>query len=233
MPRCERPHDRPDRLARLASLARFARVLLSALSLSLAASACASAKTSRGDVLSQGSPHPLIGRPAPVFTTATLDGGEVSLHSARAEGRSDAHVTVVHFFATWAEASKETLPKLEQLWSKYHASGLEVIALSVDDIAAPVPDFVRTYGVKYPVAWDGGKALVRHWLAPEVPATFIIDARGVVRAAFLGYDDGFESEIEIDVRILTAERDADRTRALTRALMRKRAPLHATNRALP
>ena len=172
--------------------------------------ACAPARPPRRDVLAEGSPHPLVGQIAPLVATTALDGAEMSLRASGEAGEREPHVTVVHFFATWAESSKETLPKLEQIWAKYHAGGLVVLAVSVDDVAAPLPDFVRTYGVKFPVAWDGAKSIVRPWLARDVPATFIVDARGVVRAAFIGYDDGFESEIEIDVRILGSERGGDR-----------------------
>ena len=182
--------------------------LTRALAMTLAAHAldCAHAPTYLADGIAQGAPHPLVGRAAPSLSIDALDGGAASLFPARS---ADPHVTIVHFWATWSEASKQTLPKLEQVWKKHRASGLDVLAVSVDDVSADVPDFARTYGVKYPVAWDGGKSVVRHWLVREVPATFVVDARGVVRAAFLAYDDGFESEVESDVRVLTAERDAD------------------------
>ena len=176
-----------------------------AMTFAVLALGCGRAKTYLGDGLAQGAPHPLVGRAAPPLSAQALDGGEISLFPARP---TESRVTIVHFWATWSDASKQTLPKLAQIWNKYRASGLDVLAVSIDDVAANVPDFARTYGVKYPVAWDGNKSVVRRWLAREVPATFVVDAHGVVRAAFLAYDDGFESEVEIDVRILTAERDA-------------------------
>lgn len=199
-----------------------ASAALLAIAIVATSAACAPAKGPRRDVLAEGSPHPLVGQKAPPFATTAIDGAEMSLRPSGEAGAREPHVTVVHFFATWAESSKQTLPKLEQIWAKYHAGGLVVLAVSVDDVAAPLPDFVRTYGVKYPVAWDGAKSIVRQWLAREVPATFIVDAGGVVRAAFAGYDDGFESEVEIDVRILGSERDGDRraqSRAHTRTLI--------------
>lgn len=61
-----------------------------------------------------------------IFTVKALNTGKpVSL--------APGEVTVVDFCATWREPCKKSFPKLQALYMKYQAGGLEIIGLSVDD----------------------------------------------------------------------------------------------------
>jgi len=166
--------------------------------LALLLAGCAHARPLEADGLAAGAPHPLVHQRAPSVSIVDIDGA--ILDSARLDGK----VTVVHFFATWADASRATLPKLEELYERYHRQGVEIVALSVDDDGLAVSDFARTYGARFTVAWDQRKDVVRHWLVRHVPCSFVVDRHGVVRAAFVGAHDGFEVEIETDLKILAA-----------------------------
>lgn len=134
--------------------------------------------------------HELSGAVAPDLEADGIDGGRISLHALRGQ------IAVVAFWATWAPACRDALPALERLYTKYHARGLEVIGVSEDDAMAGVPEFVHATGVTFPVAWDDGRTRVADWYARQIPAVFVVDRRGVVRAAFRGWRDGADVEIE-------------------------------------
>ena len=79
---------------------------------------------------------------------------------------------------------------------------MELIAVSEDDENQGLTDFGSTYGAKFPLVWDDGKNIASKWQPKSMPATFIVDKKGVVRFVHLGYHDGEEAEIEKEVKSL-------------------------------
>lgn len=141
--------------------------------------------------------HPLIGSPGPDFSQTAVNGkGKVSLKGVNGK------VAIVDFWATWCEPCKKSFPKLQELNVKYKASGLEIIGISEDDENQGLTDFGTTYGAKFPLVWDDGKAIAGKWQPKSMPATFIVDRKGIVRFVHLGYHDGEEAEIEKEVKSL-------------------------------
>jgi len=141
--------------------------------------------------------HPLIGSPAPDFSAAWANGkGRAAVKG------SSGKVLIVDFWATWCEPCKKSFPKLEALYTKLQASGMDLIAVSEDDENNGLVDFGNTFGAKFPLVWDSGKAIAGKWQPKAMPSTFIVDKKGIVRFAHLGYHDGEELEIEKEVKSL-------------------------------
>ena len=111
-------------------------------------------------------------------------------------------VVIVDFWATWCEPCKKSFPKLQELFVKYKASGMDLIAVSEDADTNGITDFGTTFGAKFPIVWDGGKAIAGKWQPKSMPSTFIVDKMGIVRFVHLGYHDGEEAEIEKEVKSL-------------------------------
>jgi len=144
-----------------------------------------------------GAKHELVNNPAPDFSADSVNGkGKVAL--AQWKGK----VVLVDFWATWCEPCKKSFPKLEELRVKYAASGFEIAAISEDDEQNGVKDFGTSYGAKFPLLWDKDKSLANKWHPPNMPSSFILDKKGVVRFVHLGYHDGEEKEIEAELKSL-------------------------------
>ena len=143
----------------------------------------------------EGEKHPLVGTQAPAFAMDSAVGGTKIKMDAMA-----GKVVIVDFWATWCEPCKKSFPKLQELNVKYKASGLEIVGISEDDENTGVKDFGSTYGAKFPIGWDNGKTIAGKWQPKSMPATFIVDKKGVVRFVHLGYHDGEEAEIEKEVK---------------------------------
>ncbi len=144
-----------------------------------------------------GAKHELLNNPAPTFALESVNGkGKVDL--AQWKGK----VVLVDFWATWCEPCKKSFPKLEELRVKYAASGFEIVAVSEDDEQNGVKEFGTTYGAKFPLLWDKDKSLANQWHPPNMPSSFILDKKGVVRFVHLGYHDGEEKEIETELKSL-------------------------------
>jgi peroxiredoxin len=167
------------------------------LSLFVALAGCGSEpKTAASESGSRGSKGAVRqGDVAPTFTLDSLNGqGKLAI----APGK----VTIVDFWATWCEPCKKSFPKLQDLYVKYKASGLEIVAVSVDDEKTGVADFAKTYGAKFPVGWDDGHKVAGQWGPENMPSTYIIDKKGVVKHVHRGYHDGEEAEIEKELKAL-------------------------------
>jgi len=173
----------------------FSVVLLSS---ALALGACGgSSAGGEGASNASDAAHPLIGSPGPEFSQQSVNGkGKISFKGLNGK------VAIVDFWATWCEPCKKSFPKLQELYVKYKASGLEIAAISEDDENQGLTDFGSTYGAKFPLVWDDGKAIAGKWQPKSMPATFIVDRKGIVRFVHLGYHDGEEAEIEKEVKSL-------------------------------
>ncbi len=151
------------------------------------------AKTAPTEITCKGKPE--IGKPASPFKMAAMGGGKTGLEKGK--------VTLVDFWATWCEPCKKSFPKYQELYVKYKASGLEIVAVSVDDedTKKEIASFVKTHGdVKFPVAWDDGHKVAECYKPPGMPSAFIIDKQGVVKFMHQKYTPAEEKEIEKEIK---------------------------------
>ena len=155
------------------------------------------AAPSKGGETAKGGGHPLLGSAVPDFAAPSVNG------KGRATVKSNAgKVTIVDFWATWCEPCKKSFPRLEDLYVKYRASGMDIVAVSEDDENEGIPAFGNSFGAKFPLVWDNGKAIASKWQPKSMPSTFVVDRKGVIRFVHLGYHDGEEAEIEREVKSL-------------------------------
>jgi cytochrome c biogenesis protein CcmG/thiol:disulfide interchange protein DsbE len=145
----------------------------------------------------------LVGKPAPDFSvTAVANGkGKVTLADLRGS------VVLVDFWGTFCEPCKKSFPKLQDLNTKYGASGLKIVGISEDepDDKDAIPGFATTYGAKFTLGWDENKSAARHYKPETMPSSFLIDKGGVVRYAHVGYHDGEEVEVEKEIKELLGQ----------------------------
>jgi peroxiredoxin len=111
-------------------------------------------------------------------------------------------VVIVDFWATWCEPCKKSFPKLQDLNARYKADGLAVVGVSEDDDKGGIKEFANSFGADFPLLWDSDKSIAGKWEPGSMPATFIIDRKGLVRFMHHGYHDGEELEIEKEVKSL-------------------------------
>jgi peroxiredoxin len=117
-----------------------------------------------------------IGKPAPDFAASDLQGKALRLESLR--GR----YVLLDFWATWCAPCVAELPRLQAANARYHARGLEIVGVSLDESKEAVADFVKTRNVPWRQIHNasGGADLVEAFGVAAIPATFLIDPRGVI-----------------------------------------------------
>jgi thiol-disulfide isomerase/thioredoxin len=140
-----------------------------------------------------------VGSFAPAFAgLEPLTGFPASLDALR--GR----VVLLDFWASWCGPCRILSPVLSGWQARYGAQGLTVLGVTTDspDVAASAKE---TLGIRYPVASDAQAATSKAYGVASLPTLFIIDRKGVVRDAAIGYDPGQDAEVEALVKTLLAE----------------------------
>jgi len=172
-------------------------LMISVLAVSMAVG-CGDSGTAGGAESANGAQHELVGKAAPDFSVDTANGkGKVSLASLKGK------VVIVDFWATWCGPCKESFPKLQELYTKYNASGAEIVGLSEDDENQGIAEFAQAHGnAKFPVGWDNGKSIAGQYKPPTMPTSFVIDKNGIVRFVHVGYHDNDQAELETEIKQL-------------------------------
>jgi peroxiredoxin len=103
---------------------------------------------------------------------------------------------------------RSSFPKLQDLYTKYAATGLRIVGISEDeaDDKGAIPGFANTYGAKFTLGWDGDNSIAHSYKPETMPSSFLIDKQGVVRYAHVGYHDGDEAKVESEIKQLLAGR---------------------------
>jgi peroxiredoxin len=116
------------------------------------------------------------------FTLGALDGSRRSLSSFKGK------VVLLSFWATWCGPCKAELPSIQALYNKMSAKGLVVLAVDLGEGKAKVAQFVREYGLTFPVLLDTDASVGSSYGASSIPTNYLIDRSGRIIARVVGYD---------------------------------------------
>jgi cytochrome c biogenesis protein CcmG/thiol:disulfide interchange protein DsbE len=171
-------------------------VALTAVSL-LACGGSPAASTSApraGPATEEPARGPGVGERAPALSLTSIEGAPMSLVRGK--------VTLVVFWATWSAPDKQELIKLEEISRRYGSANLAILALSVDDAAALLPEFAKTYGLRFSIGWDAGHRIASIYRPGSDPTTYVVDGDGIIRFVHFGYHDGEAETIASEIASL-------------------------------
>jgi thiol-disulfide isomerase/thioredoxin len=133
---------------------------------------------------------------APGFAITTLDGQQVSLDALAGK------VVLIDFWATWCGPCREALPRIRSIAHKFSEQPLVVISISLDKDEAKWKDFVAKNGMTWLQYRDGSfdGSIARTFGVNAIPATFTIDADGVLEDQHVG-----DADIERKLKKLVAQ----------------------------
>ena len=118
---------------------------------------------------------------APELELARLSGaGKGSLADYRGK------VVVLNFWASWCDPCRAESPLLERWHRRISRSGGTVLGVDVLDVSSDARDFVRKYGLSYPMLRDGSGDSLEQFGVVAYPETFVIDRRGHIAATRRG-----------------------------------------------
>jgi len=134
-------------------------------------------------------------RVAPGFTApALLAPGDVSLAQFRG------HPVLLEFWASWCGPCWRSFPVLDRLHASYHAQGLEILAVSVDEDAADARRYAERSPHGFALLHDPGGRIADSYRVEAMPRAFLIDADGRIVQDFEGFSAAVEQRLEAAVR---------------------------------
>ena len=126
----------------------------------------------------------ITGAPAPGFTVASLDGGEVSLADF-----SD-KVVLLNIWATWCLPCLHEMPSMQRLYEALEGEDFEILAVSIDapfgsDDAAGRPGgdlaaFASELGLTFPILHNPSGDIQQLYQTTGVPESFLIGKDGLI-----------------------------------------------------
>lgn len=120
-----------------------------------------------------------IGSVAPDFSAPNQEGTATSLKSAMGK------LTLIDFWASWCGPCRKENPNVVALYKDFHAKGLNIIGVSLDEKAdkwkeAIAKDQLTWTHISNLKGWED--PIAKRYFVDGIPATFLLDEKGVVIA---------------------------------------------------
>ncbi len=125
----------------------------------------------------------LLHKHAPAFVREDLNHKKLALASFRGK------VVLLNFWATWCAPCQLEMPRFVAWQNQYGPRGLQVIGISMDDDPAPVRALCAKLKLNFPVAMGDEKIGGLYGGILGLPVTYLIDAKGAIRAEYRGQVD--------------------------------------------
>lgn len=158
-----------------------------------------------------GKTHPAVGRSLSLLELEPLtgDGQPIRLDDVRGK------VVLINFWGTWCPPCRIEFPHMVNLQQQFHARddfrllsvscGYSIDSEEPDELRQQTLEFLRQQHADLPTYADpDGTTRIAMINSANLegfgyPATILLDAEGVIRAVWLGYDDGYEYDMETSV----------------------------------
>lgn len=129
---------------------------------------------------------------APDFTLDTLDGKKVSLKEY--QGKK----VILNFWATWCPPCREEMPEMQKFYQDYRQEDVEILAVNLEYSETKpekIRDFVKEYGIAFPIPLDEKNTTGKQFRAVSIPTSYFIDEKGIITKMHIGpMDYGFMEE---------------------------------------
>ena len=140
----------------------------------------------------------LVGRLAPDFSTATLDGRTVSLADFRGQKK-----VVIAFWASWCGPCRLEMPALIEFYKKNHSdsSDFEILAVSIDEDTKEAENFATSQKLNFPVLLDPAENVAKAYEVEGIPTMFVIDKDGRILFGHSGYSATMQYQLANELGI--------------------------------
>jgi len=139
-----------------------------------------------------------VGDKFPLLDPSTLVGGTPPA--------TEGQITLVDFWASWCAPCKMSFPRYAQLYAKYQAQGLVIVAVSADENQSAFDAFVKKESPPFATLRDKTHKLVSQVKVPAMPTCYLLSRDGRVRFIHQGFHGTTtEEDIRREIESLLAE----------------------------
>ena len=124
-----------------------------------------------------------VHQPAPDFELPVIghQGSTIALSSLKGQ------VIVLNFWASWCLPCRDEAPGLRSAWERSRGQqSVRFLGVNELDDEAGAQAFQREFQMTYPSVFDPSASLAADYGFFGLPATYVIDAQGVMRYRFTG-----------------------------------------------
>ncbi|MBI4063373.1 MAG: TlpA family protein disulfide reductase [Elusimicrobia bacterium] len=100
------------------------------------------------------------------------------------------------FFTTWCPYCKQSMPYLQGFYEKHRAKDFELVGIDLQEPNDLVEQFVKKYGVTFPVLLAQDQSvLYPHYAVRFLPTLYLISKEGRVTGKFEGFNPSVLDEV--------------------------------------
>lgn len=133
-----------------------------------------------------GGASTMTGKPAPSFTLQDLEAHDVTLDSLKGKP------VLLSFWATWCGPCREQMPKIQETQRLFADQGLVVLAINSGESPDVAKKYIDEHHYTFRVLLDQGKTMGGRYSVSSIPALFLIDRDGNIRAHFVGFNTALD-----------------------------------------
>jgi peroxiredoxin len=133
------------------------------------------------------------------FTLPLLDGTNFTLSQQKGK------VVFLNFWATWCPPCRNEMPSMEALHQRFKDRGLDIIAVNLRESKNDVEAFMNQNNLTFSAILDSRGAIGSGYNVHAIPATYIIDKRGLIVGQLVGSIDWNTPKIITAFEALLAE----------------------------
>lgn len=121
---------------------------------------------------------------APDFELNTLDGKKIRLSELKGKK------VIINLWATWCPPCKAEMPHMQNYYEKYATdSNVEILAVNLTSLDRGVDklnEFVKDYGLTFPIPMDEKGVVGELYQAITIPTSYMIDTKGRIQNKIVG-----------------------------------------------
>lgn len=115
-----------------------------------------------------------VGKLAPDFVLTDMNGERHQLSDYKGQG------VFLNFWATWCKPCEREMPFMESQYEQYKDKGVQILAVNIGESEVVVNDFIKKYGLSFPVLRDKEQEVLNAYGVNPLPITFLIDKDGKI-----------------------------------------------------
>ncbi|MDO9391041.1 MAG: redoxin domain-containing protein [bacterium] len=168
-----------------------------------------------------------VGDPAPPIVLKNLDGGSTFYlrdycgQARTPRTRQERDVVVLSFFTTWCENCKKEIPCLQEMASRFAGDSIRFYLVNVGEARDTVEAYIFQRVISLPILHDEFSVTAQKYQANSLPTLVVIDKAGNIAEYHVGFQAGYEKELESRLNLLLGK---TRPESLAAALRQGSAP---------